>query len=67
MSDENSRRHVEYAIVRIQFLNRGTTAGEISFAKNLLKVALEELVISLRHGNLLKISLMPVLFEIEDA
>src|SRR5690349_16458678 len=50
MPDENSRRHIQHAVVRIQLLNRGTTAGGIPLAKNLLKVAVQEFVNSLRHG-----------------
>jgi hypothetical protein len=42
MPDENSRRHVEHAVVRMQLLNGGTTAGGIPPAKNLLKVAVQE-------------------------
>jgi hypothetical protein len=44
MPDENPRRHIEHAVVRIQLLNRGTTAGGIPLAKDLLKVAVQELV-----------------------
>ena len=48
--DENSRRHVEHAVVRIQLQNRGTTAGGIPLAKDLLKVSVQELVNPFRHG-----------------
>jgi hypothetical protein len=51
MPDENSRRHIEHAVVRIQLLNRGTAAGGIPLAKNLLKVAVQEFVNSFRHEN----------------
>src|SRR5262245_63632821 len=50
MPDENSRRHIEHAVVRIQLLNCGTTAGGIPLAKNLLKVAVQEFVNSFRHS-----------------
>src|SRR5258707_15598476 len=50
MPDENSRRHIKHAVVRIQLLNRGTTAGGIPLAKDLLKVAVQEFVNSFRHS-----------------
>src|SRR6266550_8443074 len=50
MPDENSRRHIEHAVVRIQLLNRGTTAGRVPLAKDLLKVAVQEFVNSFRHS-----------------
>src|SRR5258708_1195341 len=50
MPDENSRRHIEHAVVRIQLLNRGTTAGGIPLAKKLLKVAVQEFVNSFTHA-----------------
>jgi hypothetical protein len=49
MPNENSRKHIEHAVVGIQLLNRGTTAGGIPLAKNLLKVAVQEFVNPFRH------------------
>jgi len=43
MPDQNSWRQIDHAVRRIQPLNRSTTAGGISFAKNLLKVSAQVL------------------------
>jgi hypothetical protein len=46
---ENPGWHIEQAVVRIQRLDRGTTARGIALAKNLLKIAVQEFVNPLRH------------------
>jgi len=39
MADENAGRHVQDAVIGVDFLDRGPTAGSVTFAEDLLKVA----------------------------
>jgi hypothetical protein len=39
MPDENARRHIQHTVIGVEVLDCRTTAGGVSLAKDLLKVA----------------------------
>src|SRR6266571_6306206 len=49
MSNKHARWHIDLAVLGVQFFDRGTPAGVVAFAKDLLKIAIKQFVDTVTH------------------
>jgi hypothetical protein len=50
VADENAGRHIEDAVIGVEFLDCRTTAGSVAFTENLLEVAGQQFMNPVRHS-----------------